>query len=154
MNFGQLTLFLTISAVAVFTTSFKWNTYRKTFFGDISMTSETEVENVLRRCYEAFNARNLKRALALLHPDVMWPNAWEGGWLKGRDAVREYWQRQWAAIDPRVEPRAFSWDVDGYVIVTVHQVVRDVTGKVLADEMVEHIYEMQDGLVVRMEIRK
>jgi hypothetical protein len=31
--------------------------------------------------------------------------------------------------------------------------VRDLTGKVLADQIVEHVYEMQDGLVRRMEIR-
>jgi hypothetical protein len=33
--------------------------------------------------------------------------------LKGHDGVREYWQRQWTAIDSRVEPRAFRWDAEG-----------------------------------------
>jgi hypothetical protein len=74
--------------------------------------------------------------------------------VKGRDGVRDYWQRQWAALDPRVEPRAFSWDADGRITVTVHQIVRDLTGKVLSDQMVKHIYEMQGGLVLRMEMRK
>jgi hypothetical protein len=53
-----------------------------------------------------------------------------------------------------VEPRSFRWDADGHIIVSIHQIVRDLSGKVLADETVEHIYEMQDGLVLRMEIRK
>jgi hypothetical protein len=35
---------------------------------------------------------------------MTWPNAWEGGWVKGRDGVRHYWQRQWAALDPHVDP--------------------------------------------------
>ena len=69
------------------------------------MNTKTDVETLLRRCYLAFNARDLEGALALMHPDVTWPNGWEGGWVNGRDGVRDYWQRQWAAIDPRVEPR-------------------------------------------------
>ena len=76
-----------------------------------------------------------------------------GGWVNGRDAVREYWQRQWAAIDPRVEPRAFSTDAKGRISVSVHQTVHDLTGRLFSDQIVEHVYEMQDGLVRRMEIR-
>ncbi len=117
------------------------------------MTSKADVETVVRRCYDAFNNRDLEGALALMHPDVTWPNGWEGGWVNGRGGVRAYWQRQWAAIDPRVEPRAFRWDADGHLVVSVHQIVRDLTGTVIADQIVEHVYEMHDGLVRRMEIR-
>jgi hypothetical protein len=63
-----------------------------------------------------------------MHPDVTWPNGWEGGWANGRDGVQHYWQRQWAALDPHVEPRSFSWDADGRVTVSVHQIVRDLNG--------------------------
>ena len=115
---------------------------------------KAEIETLLRRCYDAFNHRDVNQALALMHRDVMWPNGWEGGWVSGRDSVREYWHRQWAAINPHVEPRSFRWDADGHIIVSIHQIVRDLSGTVLADETVEHIYEMQDGLVLRMEIRK
>jgi hypothetical protein len=38
--------------------------------------------------------------------------------------------------------------------VSVHQVVRDLAGKVLADEMVEHTYQLEDGSIRRMDIRK
>jgi len=117
------------------------------------LTTKAEVEALLRRCYDAFNTRDLDGAVALMHPDVTWPNGWEGGWVYGRDGVRNYWRRQWAAIDPRVEPRTFSWDVDGRVVVSVHQIVRDLTGTTVSEKMVEHVYEMQDGLVRRMEIR-
>jgi len=99
----------------------------------------TDIETLLGRCYAAFNDRDLEGALAMMRPDVTWPNGWEGGWVKGRDGVREYWQRQWTAIDPRVEPRAFRWDAEGRVVVSVHQVVRDLGGAVLADQIVEHV---------------
>jgi ketosteroid isomerase-like protein len=117
------------------------------------MNSKTDVEALLRRCYDAFNRRDLEGALALMHPEVTWPNGWEGGWVHGREGVRQYWQRQWAALDPRVEPRAITWSADERAIVSVHQTVRDVTGNLLSEGTVEHVYELQDGLVRRMEIR-
>jgi ketosteroid isomerase-like protein len=112
-----------------------------------------DAEELLRSCYAAFNARDLERAVAAMHPDVTWPNGWEGGWVHGRDGVRAYWRRQWAAIDPQVEPVAFSRSADGRITVGVHQVVRDRTGKLLADQIVQHVYEFEDGYVRRMEIR-
>ena len=117
------------------------------------MHSRTDVEALLRRCYEAFNRHDLEGALALMHPDVTWPNGWEGGWVHGRDGVRQYWRRQWAALDPHVEPRAITWTADGRATVSVHQIVRDVTEQLLSDGTVKHVYELQDGLVRRMEIR-
>jgi nuclear transport factor 2 (NTF2) superfamily protein len=108
----------------------------------------------LQTLYAAFNERDLDRALAAMHPDVHWPNGWEGGWVEGREGVRQYWSRQWAAIDPFVEPRGFRTETDGRITVSVHQVVRDLAGKVLADEMVEHTYQLEDGSIRRMDIRK
>jgi hypothetical protein len=114
--------------------------------------TKDDLEKLIRRCYEAFNDRDLEGALALMHADVTWPNGWEGGWVYGRDGVRNYWQRQWAVIDPRVEPRAFRRDSEGRVVVSVHQTVRDLAGAVLSEQMVEHVYEMKGGLVRRMEV--
>ena len=82
-----------------------------------------------------------------------WPNGFEGGRVHGRAAVREYWRRQWELIDPRVEPRGFSTEADGRVAVDVRQVVRDRAGVLLKDEMVRHVYWIDDGLVRSMEIR-
>jgi ketosteroid isomerase-like protein len=111
-------------------------------------------EALLRRCYAAFNARDLEGALAVMDPEVTWPNGWEGGWVEGTEQVRDYWRRQWAALDPHVEPRAFTQEADGRIAVSVHQVVRDLAGTVLADQIVEHVYQLQDGCIRRMEIRK
>ena len=47
--------------------------------------------------------------------DVDWPNAWEGGRGVGHAAVRDYWTRQWAAIDPTVEPVSVATRADGSV---------------------------------------
>jgi ketosteroid isomerase-like protein len=109
-------------------------------------------ETLLRQAYDAFNARHLDAALDLMHPDVDWPNGMEGGRVNGRDAVRAYWERQFDLIDSRVEPRSFDELGDGRVSVTVHQVVRDLGGNVMSETEVRHVYELLDGLIVRMDI--
>jgi ketosteroid isomerase-like protein len=110
-------------------------------------------EEILRSAYRAFNARDMDAAIELMHPDVDWPNAWEGGRVQGRAAVREYWERQFAAISSLVEPQAFSAEADGSTLVDAHQVVRDPsTGELLSDSSVRHRFRFQDGLVVRMDI--
>lgn len=88
-----------------------------------------------------------------MHPEVDWPNAWEGGRVVGREAVAGYWRRQFEAISSRVEPVGFDHKPDGSVIVAVHQVVNDArTGALLADEHVGHRYWIEDGLIVRMDV--
>ena len=108
---------------------------------------------LLERTYAAFNARDIDGALAAMHPDVDWPNGMEGGRVHGHRAVREYWTRQWGLIDPRVEPRGFVTEADGRIAVDVRQVVRDRAGALLKDEMVQHVYRLEDGLIRAMEIR-
>jgi hypothetical protein len=110
-------------------------------------------EEILREAYRAFNARDLDAAVALMHPKVDWPNAWEGGRVAGRDAVAGYWKRQFESISSTVEPERFDHRDDGTVAVLVHQVVHDVkTGELLDDTRVEHRYSLQDGLVERMDV--
>jgi ketosteroid isomerase-like protein len=103
--------------------------------------------------YALFNAREMDALLAVMAPDVLWANAMEGGHEHGREAVRAYWTRQWAAFDPNVEPMRFEEQADGSVDVEVHQVVKDLEGKVLADMMVEHVFRVEDGLVKRFDVR-
>jgi len=107
---------------------------------------------MFRDLYAAFNARDIDAVLARLDGDVDWPNAWEGGRLRGRDAVRAYWTRQWAAIDGRVEPVLIEERPDGRVVVEVQQTVRDLDGALLSDGRVRHVYTLRDGLVTRMDV--
>ena len=64
-----------------------------------------------------------------MRPDVIWANGMEGGHVHGRDAVRSYWKRQWAIIDPHVEPLDISPNGEEEVVVKVHQVVRNPKGE-------------------------
>jgi ketosteroid isomerase-like protein len=112
----------------------------------------TDPRTFVAQAYAAFNERRLDDALSLMDPEVEWPNGMEGGTVYGHAGVREYWTRQWALIDPHVEPRRTTVDADGRIHVDVHQVVRDLNGAVLVDQMVEHVYTLKAGRVARMEI--
>lgn len=114
----------------------------------------TEEEALLRRAYEAFNARDIEAVLALMHPDVDWPNVMDGGRERGQAAVRAYWTRQFGLIDSHVQPEKFEVQADGRIAVEIHQVVRDLEGALLSDGRVRHIYAFRDGLVAQMEIRE
>jgi ketosteroid isomerase-like protein len=110
-------------------------------------------QDVLRAAYRAFNERDIAAALELMHPEVEWPNAWEGGRLTGRSAVREYWTRQFESISGRVDPEGFTEESDGSITVDVHQVVHDAqTGELLSDSRVRHRYRLEGGLVTRMDV--
>jgi ketosteroid isomerase-like protein len=109
---------------------------------------------LLADIYAAFNRRDTDAVLAWMHLDVDWPNGMEGGRVHGRDAVRAYWTRQWALIDPRVEPVSMEEDESGTVLVDVHQVVRDKAGSILKDQRVHHLYSFRDGLIERMDIQE
>jgi len=111
-------------------------------------------ENWLRAIYAAFNARDIDAVLRQLTADVDWPNAWEGGRVHGHEGVRAYWTRQWAAIDPAVEPLAFDTRPDGSIAVEVHQVARDLDGVLLGEGRVRHVYAFRDDLVVRMDVEE
>jgi ketosteroid isomerase-like protein len=108
--------------------------------------------DLLKCLYARFNARDMEAVLAMMHGDVVWANGMDGGHVHGRDGVRDYWTRQWAVIDPHVEPTAFSMPAEGGIEVDVHQTVRDLEGNLLADKMVRHIFRIEDGLIRRFDI--
>ncbi|HKG37214.1 MAG TPA: nuclear transport factor 2 family protein [Solirubrobacterales bacterium] len=108
----------------------------------------TEIEAL----YAAFNRRDIETVLAHLAPDVHWANGMEGGYADGREAVRAYWTRQFAAIHSRVEPETIELADDGRVAVQVHQVVHAPDGELLADERVSHYFTFEEGRIARFDI--
>ena len=85
-------------------------------------------------------------------PDVAWPRAFKGDFVRGPEEVRAYWTEQWSEIDPHVEPLAFHPEDGGRILVEVHQVVRDLTGTMLADARVGHRFTLEQGLIQGMEV--
>ncbi|HEV7644753.1 MAG TPA: hypothetical protein VGO50_12475 [Pyrinomonadaceae bacterium] len=79
-------------------------------------------------------------------------NGMQGGFINGREAVREYWAKQFEFISPHLEPVKFETDDGGRDIVSNHQIVRDLEGNVLLDKTVRHIFTIKNGLVEVFEI--
>ena len=120
----------------------------------IAMKDISKERDLLIFIYDAFNRRDIDPILAVMHPQVEWPNGMEGGWVHGREGVRAYWTRQWGVVDPHVEPVRFDADDQGRIITEVRQIVRDLSGNILLERSVQHVYLIQDGLILRMDIRE
>jgi hypothetical protein len=110
--------------------------------------------DLLLTIYAAFNRLDIDAVLTAMHPEVDWPNGMEGGRVYGHEAVRQYWQRQWKQINPVVEPQSFHTDPTGETVVEVHHVIRDLSGSLLADRTVQHVYRIEGGLIRSMDIKE
>lgn len=49
-----------------------------------------QYEDLIKKVYAAFNARDMDTALTTMHPDIQWPKAFEGGYVSGHNEIREY----------------------------------------------------------------
>ena len=110
-------------------------------------------QDLIAAAYAAFNRCDIDAVLVLMHPDVDWPNGMNGGRVHGHEEVRAYWMHQWEQIDPHVEPTSIRDDESGDTVVVVHQVIRDLAGNILLDQIVHHIYRIENHLITRMDIR-
>lgn len=111
-----------------------------------------DYQELMNRAYRVFNNRHIDGVLELMHPDVQWPNGWEGGYVHGHDEVRAYWLRQWQELDPNVTPVAIQEKPNEQIEVDVHQVIKDRAGKLIADGFVKHLYTLENGKIKRMDI--
>jgi hypothetical protein len=110
-------------------------------------------EQVIHQIYNGFNARDMEGVLALLTDDVAWANGMESTHVHGKDAIRDYWTHQWSVIDPHVEPLKIAKAADGFLVVDVHQVVKNLEGQTLIDETVKHAFRLVGGRVQRFDIQ-
>ncbi|WP_316762225.1 nuclear transport factor 2 family protein [Pedobacter aquatilis] len=108
--------------------------------------------SIIKTAYQAFNARDIDSVFKLMHNNVHWPKAFEGGYVIGLDAVREYWTSQWKEINPRVDPTSIVERPDEKYEILVHQLVKDLDGNVIFDGMTKHIYSFKNHLIYRMDI--
>jgi hypothetical protein len=109
---------------------------------------------LIAQAYSAFNRRDIDSALALMSESVSWPRASEGGRVVGKEEIRSYWTRQWKQFDPHVEPLEVIDHKGGTAEVKVHQLVKSLSGDLLSDSEVWHVYTIANGFIERMDIRE
>jgi hypothetical protein len=110
-------------------------------------------QTLIAQAYSAFNRREINSALALMSENVSWPKASEGGRVVGKEEIRAYWTRQWKEFDPHVEPLELIDREGGITEVKVHQLVKSLSGDVLSDSEVWHVYTIANGLIERMDLK-
>lgn len=108
-------------------------------------------QNLIQNLYDAFNRRDVETVISMMAEDVKWANGMEGGFVFGRDDVREYWRRQFEIFNPQLEILESKTDGDK-ATVELRQIVRDLDGNVLDDKTVEHIFTFENGLIKIFEI--
>jgi hypothetical protein len=109
---------------------------------------------LIKQLYEDFNARRVDPVLAKLTEDVMWANGMDGGYVHSHKDVRDYWERQWAVLNPHIQPVSFRETEEGSVVVDAL-----FTGGPLEDQTprfkdmpVGHVFHLKEGLVFRFDI--
>lgn len=112
----------------------------------------TQNQQLITAVYTAFNARDIDAILPAMTPDIEWPKAFEGGYIKGHEEIRAYWERQWKEINPVVIPVSFKERADNVLTVEVDQLVKDLAGNILFNGKVKHIYTIEGDLLRRMDI--
>jgi hypothetical protein len=107
----------------------------------------------LQNLYDVFNKREIEIIISMMAEDVKWANGMEGGYVFGRDNVREYWREQFKVIRGQLEPLEFEIN-ENRAVVKLRQIVRDLQGNLLDDKTVEHIFTFENGLIKIFEIGK
>src|SRR5580658_9107266 len=111
-------------------------------------------QELISQLYSAFNQRDIEATLKLMNENVSWPKASEGGRVVGKQEIRDYWARQWAEFDPRVDALEVVEQAGGKADVKVHQLVKNLDGDVLSETELWHTYTIANGLIERMDIRE
>ncbi len=111
-------------------------------------------EELISQAYSSFNKKDIDGTLAMMSENVSWPKASEGGRVVGKQAIREYWTRQWTEFDGQVHVLEVIDREAGKTEVKVHQVVKNLKGELLSDTELWHIYVIQNGLIERMDIKE
>ena len=113
----------------------------------------SELADLIRDAYEAFNRGDVDAILDLLHPDIEWvppPTSLEPQPLRGREAVREYLEPDF--FDSQTVEPLETIEEDNRVLVAAHVRARGRGSGVELDETVYHVLTIEEGRAVRFEL--
>src|SRR5205809_6764368 len=100
----------------------------------------------LKKIYHNFNERNIDLVIAGMTPAVQWANGMDGGYVYGHDGVRAYWAKQFESISSNVTPLEME-EKNNVVNVKVHQMVHDLNGNLLSDDILYHFFTLKNGKI-------
>ncbi len=106
---------------------------------------------VVDALWPALTARDIDAVVALLHPDVDWQDNLNGGRRVGRDAVRAYLSEVMATVVIVSTPIDIRPSGPDRYLARVNHVVRNKDGQLWGQEVVRHVLELREGLIVRVD---
>jgi hypothetical protein len=107
---------------------------------------------LLLRFYRAIDVKDVDAIVAMLHPDVDFPDQLnEDRRLHGVEAVRAYYERAFSIIAGESTLTAFHSRPDGSVEVRVHHHVTSLDGALWHDGPVDYSFGFRDGLIARLD---
>ena len=107
---------------------------------------------LLLRFYKALDAKDVDAVMALLHPDVDFPDQLnDDARLHGAKAVRAYYVRAFGLITAENTPTAFHPRPDGTMEVRIHHHVTSLEGALWHDGPVDYSISFRDGLIARLD---
>ena len=109
------------------------------------------LDDLFAELYKNFNDRKIDLVISGMTNNVKWANGMEGGYVYGHDAVKDYWTRQFTMVSSNVSPIEIEAENE-IVKIKVHQVVHDLNGNLLADELVYHFFHLQKNKIAVFEI--
>jgi ketosteroid isomerase-like protein len=108
----------------------------------------------LRQILEAFNSKDIERALALTHPDfdleVPPDLSAEPDSYRGHDGMRRYWESFEDVMDEiRIEPEQL-FDAGEAVVVAIHLTAKGRRTAIAVEQRSAGVWTICDGKVIRI----
>lgn len=110
--------------------------------------------SLLAKAYEAYNARDHAALGALLHEDAEWPDSLEGGWLRGRAAIVDYFARQFDLMQLDARQVTVREEPPTRIVLDIQYAVRSREGQLWSDTRAVLAYDFADGLIRRLTVLK
>jgi len=112
-----------------------------------------DVSVFIQNLYQLFNDRKIEEIIVHMDEDVKWANGMQGDFVYGHEGVREYWTKQFELISSKVKPLTIA-EESGVIKVHVHQVVHDLNGALLADQLRDHYFRLKNDKIIEFGIRE
>lgn len=110
-----------------------------------------EQAGLLRRAIAHFNAADLDGLVELLHPMAEWPDLMDEKLIWGREAIRDYWERQLVVVVPELTLEDLVPAGGDLVMVATQRALDRRTGEdLLPATTIFQRYTFRDGLIAKM----
>jgi hypothetical protein len=103
---------------------------------------------LLTSLYDAMSRQDVDGVLALMHPEIDWPNTLGEGRVQGLDALRAYWRDQFALVRLSTAMLEYREQPDGSVITKVSVSRHTLAGALWDDQVAYNRFRFEDGLIV------